>query len=391
MSVRGEVAVIGVGMTRFGEHWDKQLRDLFVEAALESLEDARIDLKDIKAMFIGNMGSGMWVEQEHLGPLLADYLGVPGIPSVKVESACASSGMAFRLGVLAVASGLYDIVLVGGVEKMTDVTTPESTHHLASAADREWEAFYGVTFPALFALIARRHMKQYGTTREQLAKVAVKNHKHGSYNPKAQFQRPITVEEVLSSPLVADPLRLLDCSPISDGAAVAILARADIARKFTDTPVYVLGSGVGTDTIALHDRDDITVLKSVVLASKEAYSMAKVEPRDVNVAEVHDCFTIAEILAYEDLGFAKKGEGGRLIDEGVTELGGRIPVNPSGGLKAKGHPVGATGVAQVVEIVLQLRNEAGKRQVPNAEIGLTQNIGGSGASCVVHILGTRRR
>ncbi|MEM2197146.1 MAG: thiolase domain-containing protein [Sulfolobales archaeon] len=389
--MRGDVAVIGVGMTKFGEHWDKQLRDLFVEAALEALEDANVSLKDIKAMFIGNMGSGMWVEQEHLGPLLADYLGIPGVPSLKVETACASSGMAFRLGVMSVAAGLHDIVLVGGVEKMSDVTTGESTHHLATAADREWEAFYGVTFPGLFALMARRHMKQYGTTREQLAKVAVKNHKHGSYNPKAQYQRVISVEDVLNSPLVADPLRLLDCSPISDGAAAVVIARSDIARRFTDTPVYVLGSGAASDTIALHDRDDITTLRSVVLAAKEAYSMAKVEPKDVNFAEVHDCFTIAEILAYEDLGFARKGEGGRLIDEGVTELGGKIPVNPSGGLKAKGHPVGATGIAQVVEVTLQLRNEAGKRQVPNAEIGLTQNIGGSGASCVVHILGRSRR
>ncbi|MEM2021665.1 MAG: thiolase domain-containing protein [Zestosphaera sp.] len=389
--MRGDVAVIGVGMTKFDEHWSKQLRDLFVEAALEALDDAHVGLKDVKAMFIGNMGSGMWVEQEHLGPLLADYLGIPGVPSLKVESACASSGMAFRLGLMSVAAGLHDIVLVGGVEKMSDVTTGESTHHLATAADREWEAFYGVTFPGLFALIARRHMKQYGTTREQLAKVAVKNHKHGSYNPKAQYQRTISIDDVLNSPLVADPLRLLDSSPISDGAAAVIIARSDIARRFTDAPVYVLGSGAATDTIALHDREDITTLKSVVLAAKEAYSMAKVEPKDVNLAEVHDCFTITEILAYEDLGFARKGEGGRLIDEGVTELGGKMPVNPSGGLKAKGHPVGATGVAQVAEVTLQLRNEAGKRQVPNAEVGLTHNIGGSGASCVVHILGRSRR
>lgn len=391
MIMRGEVAAIGAGMTKFDEHWDKQLRDLFIEAALEAVDDARVDLKDIKAIFIGNLGSGMWVEQEHLGSLLADYLGIPGVPSLKIESACASSGMAFRLGAMSVAAGLYDIVLVGGVEKMSDVTTSESTHHLATAADREWEAFYGMTFPGLFALMARRHMKQYGTTREQLAKVAVKNHKHGSYNPKAQYQRVISIDDVLNSPLVADPLRLLDCSPISDGAAVVIIARSDIARKFTDTPVYVLGSGVATDTIALHDRDDITTMRSVILAAKEAYRMAKVGPNDVNLAEVHDCFTIAEILAYEDLGFAKKGEGGKLIDEGETELGGRIPVNPSGGLKAKGHPVGATGVAQVVEVMLQLRNEAGKRQVPNAEVGLTHNIGGSGASCVVHILGRNRR
>ena len=386
-----DVAVIGVGMTKFGELWDKQLRDLFVEAAIQAIDDANVDLKDIQALFIGNMSAGLWVEQEHVGPLLADYLGVKGIHTYRTESACASSGVAFRLAFMSVALGLYDIVLVGEAEKMTDVTAPESTHHLACAADREWEAFNGATFPSLFALIARRHMYQYGTTREQLAKVAVKNHKNALYNPKAQFRREITIEDVLESPIVADPLRLLDCSPISDGAATVIICKAEIARKFSDTPVYVIGSGMATDTIALHDRPDITVLYATVKAAKEAYKMARVEPKDIDVAEVHDCFTIAEILAYEDLGFCKKGEGGKLIDEEETEIGGRIPVNPSGGLKAKGHPVGATGVAQIVEIVTQLRGEAGKRQVSNAEIGLTHNIGGTGSSCVVHIFSRSKR
>ncbi len=384
-----KVAVVGVGMTRFGEHWDKQLRDLFVEAALEAVDDAGIDLKDIKALYIGNMSAGAWVEQEHLGPLLADYLGVKGIPAVRVESACASSAIAFIEAVKDVALGIHDIVLVGGVEKMTDVKTEESTHHLASAADREYEAFVGATFPSLFALIARRHMYQYGTTREQLAMVAVKNHRNGVLNPKAQFRREVTIEQVLRSPLIADPLRLLDCSPISDGAAAIIVCSEEVARKLTDTPVYLLGYGVATDTIALHDREDITVLEAVRKASSIAYRMAGVEPKDINVAEAHDCFTIAEILAYEDLGFCRKGEGGKLIENGETEIGGKIPVNPSGGLKAKGHPVGATGVAQIIEIVLQLRGEAGRRQVSNAEVGLTQNIGGTGSSCVVCIFGRR--
>ncbi len=383
------VAIIGVGMTPFGEHWNKQLRELFVEAALEAIDDAGVDLKDIKALYVGNMSAGEWVEQEHLGPLLADYLGIRGVPAVRTESACASSSVAFMEAVKDVALGIHDIVLVGGVEKMTDVTTEESTHHLASAADREFEAFFGATFPSLFAMIARRHMLQYGTTREQLALVAVKNHKHGALNPKAQFRREITVEQVLRSPLVADPLRLFDCSPISDGAAAVIICPEELARKYTDTPVYVLGFGMGTDTIALHDREDITVMNSTRTAAERAYRMAKVEPKDIHVAEVHDCFTIAEILAYEDLGFCKKGEGGKLVEEGQTMIGGRIPVNPSGGLKAKGHPVGATGVAQIIEIVLQLRGEAGKRQVENAEIGLTHNIGGTGSSCVIHILGRR--
>ena len=385
------VAVIGVGMTKFGENWDKQLRDLFVEASLEAIEDAGVGLRDIQALYIGNMSAGEWVEQEHLGPLLADYLGLRGVPAYRVESACASSGVAFKLAFAAVSRGLYDIVLVGGGEKMTDVKTEESTHHLASAADREYEAFLGATFPSLYALMARRHMYQYGTTREQLALVAVKNHNNGSLNPKAHFRNKITIDTVLNSPMVADPLRLFDCSPISDGGSAVIIASEDVAKKFTDTPVYVIGSGYATDTIALHDREDITTIRSIVESAKIAYKMASVEPKDIDVAEVHDCFTIAEIIAYEDLGFAKKGEGGKLIEEGQTEIGGKIPVNTSGGLKAKGHPVGATGVAQIIEITLQLRGEAGKRQVSNAEIGLAQNMGGSGSSSVVHILSRSKR
>jgi acetyl-CoA C-acetyltransferase len=386
-----DVAVIGVGMSKFGELWDKQLRDIFIEAAIEAINDCKIDLKDIQALFIGNYSAGTWVQQEHLGPLLADYLGISPKPAMRIESACASSGAAFYIAYMAIASGLYDIVMVGGVEKMTDVPTENSTTFLASAADREWEAFLGMTFPGLFALMARRHMYQYGTKREQLAMVSVKNHKNGSKNPKAQFQREVTIDDVLNSPIIADPLTLLDCSPISDGAAACILCSSDIAKKYTDTPIYVLGSGQGTDTIALHDREDITIMKSTIEASKKAYSFAHLEPKDIDVAEVHDCFTIAEIIEYEDLGFCKKGEGGKMIENGETEIGGRIPINTSGGLKSKGHPVGATGVAQVCEIVYQLRGEAGKRQVSNAEIGLTHNIGGSGSSCYIHIFGRKKR
>lgn len=386
-----EVVVVGVGMTKFGEHWNKQLRDLFVEAGKEALEDARMDRRDIQALFIGNFSAGSWVSQEHLGPLMAEYMSLCGKPAVRIESACASSGMAFYMGYLAVASGMYDVVMVGGVEKMTDLSGPQSTSVLAKASDAEWEAFVGLTFPAAFALIARRHFIQYGTKPEQLAMVAVKNHKNATKNPKAQFQFEITVERALSSPIICDPLRLMDCSPISDGAAAVIICSEDVAKKYTDTPVYVLGAGVATDTIALHDRKDITIFNSVVKASREAYRMARVEPKDIDLAEVHDCFTIAEIVTYEDLGFCEKGKGGLMIQEGETEIGGRIPVNPSGGLKAKGHPVGATGVAQIVEVVEQLRGEAGKRQVDGAEIGLTENIGGSASSCVVHILGRRKR
>jgi len=379
-----DVAVIGVGITKFGELWEKSLRDIFVESALKAIDDCGV--KKIDSMYIGNFSGGLFVGQEHLGSLLADYLGCTPIPATRVESACASGALAFKQAFIDVASGYSDIVLAGGVEKMTDVDTGEATYGLAAAADREYEAFQGVTFPGLYALIARRHMYEYGTTREQLAKVAVKNHKNGARNPHAQFPFEVSLDQVLNSTLVADPLRLLDCSPISDGAASVIICPADRAKEFTDKPVKIIGVGQATDTITLASRDDITTLKATVEAGKRAYEMAGIKPEDIDLAEVHDCFTIAEICAMEDLGFVKKGEGGKAVEEGLTEIDGKIPINPSGGLKSKGHPVGATGIAQVVEVVTQLRGEAGERQVKNAKIGLTHNLGGSGGSVVVHIL-----
>jgi len=282
-------------------------------------------------------------------------------------------------------SGHHDVVLVGGAEKMTDLMTDGVTSCLMGAADQEWEAYYGVTFPSLYAMITRRHMFEFGTTREQLAKVAVKNHHNGSLNPIAQFKKEITIKDVLNSPMVADPLTLFDCSPITDGAATLILCKAELAKKYTDDPVYVIGSGQASDTLALHDRRSLTTLDATVKAAKEAYKQTGITAKDIDLAEVHDCFTIAEIVAIEDLGFCKKGEGGKLLDERTTEIGGRIPVNTSGGLKAVGHPVGATGIKQAVEVVLQLRGKAGKRQVKDAKIGLTHNVGGSGATAVVHI------
>jgi acetyl-CoA C-acetyltransferase len=291
-----------------------------------------------------------------------------------------------RVGYLAVASGMHDFVAVGGVEKMTDVYGPQATTALSGAMDYETEAYFGATFPGIYALIARRHMHEYGTKRKHLSLVAVKNHRNAIHNPYAQYHRNITVEDVEKSAMVADPLRLLDCSPITDGAATVILAPADLARKYTDTPIYVKASAQASDTLSLFSRRDITTLDATVFAAKEAYRQAKVLPKDINLAEVHDCFTIAEICAYEDLGFAKKGKGGKLIETGETEIGGKIPVNTSGGLKAKGHPVGATGIAQIVEIVKQLKGEAEKRQVKNAEVGLAHNVGGSGATATVHIL-----
>lgn len=378
-----DVAVMGVGMTRWGELWEKSLRQIFVETALLALDDAGVD--GIDSLIVGSMSSGVFVGQEHLASLLADYLGQTPVPSVRVESACASGGLALRLGFIEVASGMADIVLVGGVEKMTDVTGNEATYALGTAADQEYECFHGLTFPGLYALIARAHMEKYGTTREQLAMVAVKNHANGSLNPLAQFQFKITVDSVLNSVLVADPLRILDCSPITDGAAALILCPVDMARKLGKPIVKITGSGQATDMIALSSRKDITWLDSTYQAAKKAYAMAGKKPEDIDIVEAHDCFTIAEICVMEALGLVEKGKGGKAVEEGLTALEGKIPVNASGGLKAKGHPVGATGVAQAVEVVKQLRGEAGPRQTKSARVGLTQNMGGSGGSSVVHI------
>ncbi|MGB8657643.1 MAG: thiolase domain-containing protein [Candidatus Zixiibacteriota bacterium] len=380
-----DVAIIGVGMNRWGELWKKSLRDIFVESALLAIQDAGVD--HIDSMYVGCMTSGLFVGQEHLASLLADYLGCGPIPSARVESACASGGLAVRMGFIDVASGMSDIVLVGGVEKMTDVSGDGATYALSTAADQEYEVYNGITFPGLYALMARSHMHKYGTTREQLAQVAVKNHENGSKNPLAQFPQKITAAEVINSILVADPLTILDCSPITDGAACLILCPAEMAKKLSKKPpVKIIASGNATDTIALHSRSDFTTLNATVKAAERAYQMANVGPEDIDLAEVHDCFTIAEIMIIEDLGFVKKGDGGKATQSGMTALGGKKPINTSGGLKSKGHPVGATGVAQVVEIVHQLRGEAGARQLKNAKIGLTQNMGGSGGSCVVHIM-----
>jgi len=380
-----DVAIIGVGMNKWGEMWEKSLRDIFVESALLAIEDAGVD--HIDSMYVGCMTSGLFVGQEHLASLLADYLGAGPIASARVESACASGGLAVRTGFIDVASGMSDIVLVGGVEKMTDVGGDGATYALSTAADQEYEVYHGITFPGLYALMARSHMQKYGTTREQLAHVAVKNHENGSKNPLAQYPQKITVEEVLNSIMVADPLTILDCSPITDGAACLILCPAEMAKKISKKPpVKIIASGNATDTIALHSRSDFTTLNATVKAAERAYKMANLKPEDIDLAEVHDCFTIAEIIITEDLGFFKKGEGGKAVESGITALGGKKPINTSGGLKSKGHPVGATGVAQVVEIVHQLRGEAGQRQVKDAKIGLTQNMGGSGGSAVVHIM-----
>lgn len=377
-----DVYIIGTGMTVFGEVWQSSLRDLYVEAALKAIADSGVD--HIDSMYAGAMSSGLFIGQEHIASLLADYLGTGGIPATRVESACASGGISVRQAYFEIASGASDIVLAGGVEKMND--GGDVTYALATAADQEYEAFHGVTFPGLYAMIARAHMHQYGTTREMLAEIAVKNHENGADNPNAQFQMKITREAVLQSTMVADPLRLLDCSPVTDGAAAVILCSEEVARKSSRPLVKIRTSAQATGPIALHARKDPATIPAVATAAKKAYQAAGITPEQLDLVEVHDCFTIAELVVIEELGLFERGKAGQAILDGQTRRNGKIPVNTSGGLKSKGHPVGATGVAQIIEIVEQLNHTAGKRQIENARLGLTQNMGGSGGSCVIHIL-----
>jgi acetyl-CoA C-acetyltransferase len=376
-----DVAIVAAGMTRFGEIWESSLRDLFVEAALEALESAGVDHLD--SIYVGNMAAGQFVGQEHVGPLVADWLGMTGVAATRVESACASGGAALRAAFLEVASGASDLVLAAGLEKMTDGA--DVTAVLATAADQETEAYHGITFPGLYAMIARAHMAAHGTTEEDLAWVAVKNHRHGALNPKAQFRREVRLEEVMGSTMIADPLRLLLCSPVSDGAAAVLVCPLDQAKKITDRPVKIRASAMATGSMALADRHDPAYLDAVERSAQRAFKASGLGPENIQLAEVHDCFAIAEICCIEALGLVDRGEGRHAAKSGLTALGGKIPVNTSGGLKSKGHPVGATGIAQAIEVFEQLRGDAGKRQVEGAHVGLTQNMGGSGASSVVHI------
>jgi len=382
-----DVAIIGVGETEFGELWDRSFRDLGIEAGLKAIQDAKVTAEEIDAVYVGNMSAGKFIDQEHVSALVADYAGLADmhLPAVRVEGGGACGAVALLQARMAIASGRHDIVVVGGAEKMTDVGDVQAAEILAGTADQEWESVFGATFAGLFAMMARRHMHEYGTTREQLAAVAVKNHRHGALNPNAQFRREITLETVLQAPMVAEPLGLFDCAPLSDGAAAVVLCAMEKARRYTDTPIRIAGSGQASDFLALHDRRDLTTMDATIAARTRALKEAKVEPRDIQVAEVHDNFTITEILAIEDLGFVEKGKGGPATVEGLTALNGKISVNTSGGLKARGQPVGATGVAQAVEIVQQLRGEAGKRQVAGATRGLTHTLGGTGATAVVHV------
>ena len=381
------MAVIGAGKTRFGGFPDRDLRSLAVEAGEKCLQNGHVKPSQVEAFYLGNFAGPSFTGQNHLAPYISTALGIHEVPATRFEAACASSGSAFFHAVSGVGSGLYDLVMVLGVEKMTSQPTPRVTEILASAGDCSGEIRAGSTFPSLFAMIARRHMHDFGTKREHLSAVAVKNHANGALNPDAHLRKVITLEQALAGKPVADPLNLYDCSLISDGAAAVIVTAADRARDFSDKPVRVLGIAQASDYLALDQKPDITTFPAVKAASRKAYKMAGVEPADIEFGELHDCFTIAEIIALEDLGFVPRGQGGPCSAAGYTARNGAKPMNTSGGLKAKGHPVGATGVAQICDLVQQIRGEAGDRQVARHSLGLAENLGGSGASCVVTILG----
>ncbi|MBI2020590.1 thiolase domain-containing protein [Candidatus Daviesbacteria bacterium] len=373
------IKVAGIGLTKFGELWDKTLFDLAEEASLEAIQDSSLKPPDIQAVFVANMIFSKVSNQDHLGATIASQLNIQGA-AFRIEGACASGGLAIHLAIQSILAGTYQNVLVVGAEKMTDASISEVTSALMGAGS-EAERQAGLTFPGLYALMAQAHMQQFGTTREHMAQVAVKNHYHASLNKKAQYPYEVTLEKALNSPCICSPFTLFDASPITDGAAAVVLTSAS-----TNKGVYITGSAVATDTVDLSSRKSLTEIEATRIASQKALTQAGVKISDIKVAEVHDCFTIAEILAMEDLGFCEKGEGGKYIEKGITKLGGKIPVNTSGGLKACGHPVGATGVKQIVEIAQQLRKKAGLRQVEGANIGLTQNVGGTGATVVVHVL-----
>ena len=412
-----EVAVVGAGMSRFGMFPDKDSKDLFVEAYNETLSsvDKGIDPNDVDALYVGNFSNDFFVHQAHWGPLLSDIIGLVPKPATRTEGACASSALSFREGVFAIASGFYDIVLVGGVEEMSKRTTEEVTEGLALATT-PYEMRVGFTFPGVFGAIATAYFERYGATREHLMNVTIKSHNNAPLNPKAQFNTSIRdimnsrierakkrgepeptwkdekefLRDDRANPTVAWPMKLYDCCPISDGAACMILAAGEIAKNFTDNPLYVVGIGQGSGR-GLHAAEDITYFEATRYAAKEAYQMSGLKPADIQFSEVHDCFSIAEIIHMEDLGFFEPGEGYKAVEAGLTRLDGSKPINTSGGLKCKGHPVGATGIAQLYEVWKQLRGEAEQRQVPikDLRIGAAHNLGGTGGTCTLTILERR--
>ncbi len=386
-----KVAVIGVGNSKFGIRTDSNVSELAFEAVKPSLEDAGLAAKDIEFVALGSVGAGAWYEELLPAVVFGEYCGLTKAGLVRCEAACASGSAAFFSAYSAVASGHAEIALALGVEKMREIDTPTAMEWIGRAGYYFWEFHnFGLTFPAYYALYANAHMAKYGVTEEDLALVAVKSHKYAAMNPVAQLQNKVTVDDVLSSMVIASPLKLYDCSPMTDGAASVIVASEEKVKELKiDTPVWIAGIGYSSGTANLSKRQDFVSLEASVLASQRAYKNAGITAAQVDFAEVHDCFTIAEIMAYEDLGFCGRGEGARLLREGQTEIGGKIPVNVDGGLKAKGHPIGATGCSMIYELTRQLREEAVEksRQVPLKNyIGLAHNVGGTGHYCYVTIL-----
>ncbi len=381
------VSIIGAGLTQMGEHWNLGMKDLIAQAGSMAIEDSGVEKKQIQAIYTGCMASGRFVGQEHVGAMTADVLGLNPVPAIRLEAACASGGVALRNAYIAIAAGVYDIALVLGVEKMTEVGVEDAAYALGGASDTETELFVGASFPALYALMARAHMHRFGTTEEQMATVSVKNHKNAVHNIYAQFRNEITIEQVMKSGYVSSPLKLLDCSPITDGAAAVVLAATDVAKKLKldGKAVEIIASAQASDTLDLAHRKNLWETRAAKIAAEQAYKQAGVTAKDVSFAECHDCFSVAEIMAIEALGFCKPGEGGKFTEQGNTAIEGAIPVNTSGGLKAFGHAVGSTGVKQAIEAYWQLNNMAGKRQVKGAEIGMTHNVGGSGATAAIHL------
>ena len=380
-----KVAIVGVGQTKFGRRPDASIREIAFEAFKEAVEDAGVMRGEIEASII--CSATHYDKQRTPAGVIAEYLGLNPQPTFNVEAVCASSGVGLRNAWALISSGLHDIVAVVGFQKMTELRSDEIQEVMGRSGDVMWESPFGPTMPAYFAMYANAHMNRFGTSEEQLAKVAVKNHFYGAKNPKAMFQKEITVEEVLKSRPIASPLKQFDCCANSDGAACIILASEEKALKISDTPIWIAGLGLGSGPMTLTSRGtSLTSFTCAVEAAKQAYKMAGIAPKDIDVAEVHDCFTVTEIINYEDLGFCERGQGGKLVEEGQTYIGGKIPVNVDGGLLAKGHPVGATGASQIRTLAQQLRGEAGETQVKGAEIALAHNLGGIGMYCALTIL-----
>lgn len=379
-----KVAVIGLGMTKVGHLFSESLRSLFSKAARSALEDA--GNPKIEALYVGNMSAGQFNNQENIAALLSDFAGLNGIPATRIEEGCASGAAAIYNGYKDVASGAHDFVLVGGVEKMMDTSTCDATSIVSTVTDQEYEAFLGLSLVGINAMVMRLYMDTFDVGREPFAKFSVQMHDNAAKNPYAQFPFKTSMDKAMNSNPVAEPIHLMDCAPLGDGAAALVLCPEEYAKKFTSTPVEIIGAGHGMDSFIFHTREDFLSLKATREAAREAYKMAGITPGKVDLMEIHDSFSITAFLTIEDLGFVEKGAAGQAIEEGLTSLNGPLPVNPSGGLKARGHPIGATGIYQMAEIVLQLRGQAGARQVPDAEIGLTNNISGFGASSYVHIL-----